>query len=82
KQKVGTSAFADAVIERLGQSPSTLPKAVYNKDTPPPAVPTAVRHAPANKKLVGVDVFVHSTEAPDDVAAKLAPGNSDDIELA
>ncbi|MEM6561852.1 MAG: isocitrate/isopropylmalate family dehydrogenase, partial [Planctomycetota bacterium] len=60
---LGTAAFADAVIERLGQVPSTLPAA----DTAAPASAQADAQPsiaikptrPRNKQLLGVDVFLH-----------------------
>lgn len=61
KQKPGTQEFADAVIERLGQRPSTLKpvdysKSVANFNIKPTVKPQAV------KELIGVDVFLHYRE--------------------
>lgn len=58
KQKVGTKAFARAVIERLGQVPGTLKPVEYRKDVRPvPAwKPSGKR---AKKELMGIDVFLH-----------------------
>ncbi|MEM6460246.1 MAG: NADP-dependent isocitrate dehydrogenase, partial [Planctomycetota bacterium] len=68
KQKLGTRAFAEAVIERLGQSPRHLPAADY-QHTPPPQSPDGSERSTAPafrdgvgvekpvKKLLGVDVF-------------------------
>ncbi len=55
---VGTAGFAEAVIARLGQGPSTLRPApevepLPMKLTPPPVRPLCV------KTLVGVDLFLH-----------------------
>ena len=69
--KVGTSAFADAVIERLGQRPATLPAATYDKEARPIAIPTYERRAPVRKELVGIDVFVHFAGPVDELAAKM-----------
>ena len=65
---VGTSAFADAVIERLGQVPETLPAVSYPATEEPIDVSVPAR-PPAEKKMDGVDVFVH---APDVTADELA----------
>ena len=54
---VGTRAFADAVIERLGSAPRVLPVARTIVATVP-TVPSPRPHTNAVKKLVGVDVFV------------------------
>lgn len=55
---VGTEAFADAVIARLGREPRTLTPARYVAFSLP-AVGSISRAPPARKELVGVDVFVH-----------------------
>jgi isocitrate dehydrogenase len=62
KEVVGTEAFADAVIARLGELPQSFAKVQY-QDAPQvratPA-PSYVRKPPAKKEIVGVDVFVHA----------------------
>lgn len=57
KEKVGTTGFADAIIERLGQKPETFPPVVLDKNAKPVNVPRPepVQH---KKELVGVDVFI------------------------
>ena len=70
-QQVGTDAFADAVIERLGQEPQHLPPARYRSGGI-----TVPRPAPqrSDKALVGIDVFLDWTEAdrdPDVLGRKL-----------
>lgn len=57
KQKVGTDAFANAVIERLGQKPATLKCAEYKAGSEIHIKPYQKRK-PSDKKLIGVDVFV------------------------
>ena len=60
RQRVGTPEFAAAVIERLGRTPKKLKAATFNKDLPPIRVqPSPFR--PAEKTLVGVDVFIDWT---------------------
>ena len=57
KVKVGTKGFAKAIIERLGTKPNRLTPIPEKKAMPP----IKVRISPykeANKKLVGVDVFL------------------------
>lgn len=58
--KVGTSEFADAVIERLGQKPDKL-KAVEYSGEVNKIQGTANKTVPAKKDLVGVDIFLHWT---------------------
>ncbi len=58
-EKVGTDAFAAAIIARLGQTPQHFKPANY-QITPPSllqAITTAV-DIPSKKELVGVDVFI------------------------
>ncbi len=71
-ERVGTEAFADAVIARLGQQPQQLepvsyanaPARMIADQTPAPA-------ARAEKTLVGIDVFVDALETADELAARL-----------
>lgn len=61
KEKVGTKEFADAVIARLGQKPSTL-KSVEYKSSEAMANIKAKPTVEKKKDLVGVDVFLHWTK--------------------
>ncbi len=62
KQKVGTDAFAEAVIARLGQQPTSLTPVRYADSgsgfTLPEARPMAASKK-SKKEMVGIDVFVH-----------------------
>ncbi len=76
---VGTQAFADAVIARLGQLPHSFKAVRYaapgaaaaaSQAEPTPALYTPA--APASKALVGVDLFLHARpEHADALAASL-----------
>jgi isocitrate dehydrogenase len=77
KKKVGTTAFADAVIERLGEKPLRLAAVSYGNAARPVVLPAVERRAPAKKELVGIDVFVDSTEPADQLAAKLQASAKD-----
>lgn len=57
-EKVGTRAFADAVIARLGQQPTTL-KSVNYQASGALNLPRYQRKAQRAKELQGVDLFVH-----------------------
>lgn len=57
KKRLNTSEFADAVIERLGQSPEHFPKIEFNTDDTRIIIKDTT-HAPKKKELVGVDVFI------------------------
>jgi isocitrate dehydrogenase len=73
KEKVGTKEFAQAVIARLGQMPSTL-KSVQYKDFDVKMYPhyDYSNIKKAKKDLVGVDVFLHWTDGTaEDLGNKL-----------
>ncbi|MGP1253841.1 MAG: NADP-dependent isocitrate dehydrogenase [Kiloniellales bacterium] len=83
REKVGTSAFADAVIARIGQAPETLPAVTYNKDGKGIAVPPAVRSAPKAKQTIGVDLFVHWADgSPQQLADKVVPLGGNGLKLS
>ena len=68
-QRVGTAAFADAVISRLGEKAVSLGEAHYPREklnTTP--VPTTKQQ---QQDLVGVDIFVQSRTPPADLASLL-----------
>jgi isocitrate dehydrogenase len=68
--KVGTSAFADAVIARIGQRPEKLPAVEYHASEPISV--TSTPRPPARKEQVGVDIFLHRPDADiDDLASEL-----------
>jgi isocitrate dehydrogenase len=56
-KKVGTQAFAEAVVERLGRSPKHF-KAISYAAAPKAIQVTATTRKPQHKELVGVDVFL------------------------
>lgn len=60
-RRVGTQAFADAVIERLGQQPERLSVVSLPADSKPINV-EITPFRPAEKELVGVDVFLDWVE--------------------
>jgi len=81
KQKVGTKEFADAVIERLGQTPQILKSRKYSKGGDESHASAASRQAP-QKELVGVDVFLDWTKgSPDDLGDGLGKVNGDGVKL-
>jgi isocitrate dehydrogenase len=58
KISVGTDGFARAVVDRLGERPRYLHPVTYAKDSRRVQV-HVMPTAPADKQLVGVDVFLH-----------------------
>jgi isocitrate dehydrogenase len=80
KELVGTKAFADAVIRRIGQRPSIIPVADYEKDVQL-SLPVYTRKEPATKVLKGVDVFVDWRGLEVDDLAKSLQKLNNGIEL-
>ena len=78
-QKVSTSGFADAVIERLGQEPKHLPAVHYAEHDEPFTIEVPER-PPAHKELVGIDVFVHHRGAVGEIAPALE-ANAGELQL-
>lgn len=68
KQQLGTAEFADAVIERLGQSPSQL-KGPDQVEDAVITIKPYVRPKRKHKQLVGVDVFVDDGKSTSDALA-------------
>lgn len=60
KEKVGTRAFADAIISRLGKQPIQL-KPVAFQQVIQQVQQAYLAETPANKQLVGVDLFICNT---------------------
>ncbi|WP_026330279.1 MULTISPECIES: NADP-dependent isocitrate dehydrogenase [Caldimonas] len=77
RQRLGTQAFALAVVQRLGREPQILRPARFDAQGPL-QLPAPARRAPARKQLVGVDVFLHwSGSSPEPLAQalrRLTPG--------
>lgn len=70
-QKVGTKAFAQAVIANLGQKPTVLKPVSYAQNTPL-NLPKYRRKAPAKKEFAGVDLFVHWNDTdPNTLAVRM-----------
>jgi isocitrate dehydrogenase len=87
-QKLGTQAFAQAVIDRLGKSPEKLTPVNYpERSVEPAAEPQrGVSSRPrAEKSFVGVDVFLNwdaPGRDPNTLGAALSPLAGPDFELA
>ncbi|MEO1262654.1 MAG: NADP-dependent isocitrate dehydrogenase [Bacteroidota bacterium] len=77
KQMVGTQEFAQAVIDRLGKKPQTLPVSEYEKGVQL-LLPKYKRKRASSKVLKGVDVFVDwKGEKVEELASHLQKLNSD-----
>lgn len=74
KKKVGTKEFAQAVVERLGKRPEHLKLAHYSGA--PRLVPTSrttnrQKGPDCKKELLGVDVFLDSSEGVEQIKQKM-----------
>ena len=81
RQKVGTKEFAEAVVERLGQTPQILTARKYSKGEESLARAASEKPAP-KKELVGVDVFLDWTRgSANDLGDALSKVNGDGVKL-
>lgn len=80
KEKVGTAAFAEAVIARLGQKPQTLPAETYARGVRL-KMPLYQRKKARHKSLKGVDIFVDWKGHEPDELAKLLQELNNEIKL-
>jgi isocitrate dehydrogenase len=72
KKRVGTKEFGDAVVERLGQKPTTMPAITYpSGESTAIKVPELSAPKPVKQEMAGIDVFIQSHDAPDVLAAKI-----------
>lgn len=82
QQTLGCSAFADAVIARLGAAPTQMAVPDYRNDAPRISTTQPVRLPPKTKEIVGVDVFVHwRGEDADVLAQELRAADSNEVHL-
>lgn len=79
KQKVGTKAFAQAVIERIGDVPKVLKPVSYKQGT---TIDVKLAEAKkAVKSRLGIDIFVGHNSTPDQLAESLLPHTGSDFVL-
>jgi len=85
KQKVGTREFAEAVVERLGQTPQELKAVKYNAGggTETSTAGAGGSGAVEKKELVGVDVFLNWTDGTaEQLGEKCRTLGGDDFKLS
>jgi len=81
KVRLGTQEFADAVIERLGQEPATLPSVDFANSGGNFNIKIKEQE-PAIKELVGVDIFLHYRgRDPEQLAQQLQTLNGQLLQL-
>ncbi|MDA8195009.1 MAG: NADP-dependent isocitrate dehydrogenase [Thermaerobacter sp.] len=82
RQKVDTTGFAEAVISRLGESPKVLKPVSYEIEQPMALWRKNDHQKKAEKRLVGVDVFLDWDQgSPDDLGASLGQVFVDPLHL-
>jgi isocitrate dehydrogenase len=81
--RAGTDEFAAAVVARLGQKPGTLPAVTYEQSPARASLRVEVKKRPrAEKKLVGVDVFIHQPDvSPEELAGRLERAGGDGLQI-
>lgn len=84
KQKVGTKEFAEAVVQRLGQTPQILKARQYKKaDKTTSSAPARASKPAPQKELVGVDVFLDWTKgSANDLGDGLSRLNGEGLKLS
>ncbi len=71
-KRVGTREFSKAVTERLGEIPSKLKAVTYKNEEPIRLIYKRKTTQVADKKLVGVDIFIQEDNRnPEDLARRL-----------
>jgi isocitrate dehydrogenase len=81
-ERVGTKGFTDAVIARLGEMPQKLKEVSYKGVQPGGMkLPEVGARKEEKKERVGVDLNVNWDGSPDDLAAKILPCASGDLQL-
>lgn len=83
RMKVGTGAFADALIQRMGCLPKLLKPVPFDAQAEPVTIPATTKSAPETKTLTGVDIFVQFDEPDADKLAErlLEAGHPQTLEL-
>lgn len=81
KQKVGTEDFTKAVIERLGQKPSSFAVENYSTESKGIILPPLKKIPLEKKERVGVDIGLNYDGKADDLAALIKPCLTENIEL-
>lgn len=82
RQKVGTAEFAAAVIERMGQRPGVLKPVAYQTERSMSLWHPRGDHQKAEKRLVGVDVFLDWDRGlPNDLGGALSQVSAGPLHL-
>ena len=83
KKKVGTREFAEAVAERMGKMPETLPPVSYAKTERQNIKYEDTFKRPSKKEIIGVDVFIDNKGiTPDDLGDALLKVSDDRLKIS
>ena len=83
KQKVGTKEFAEAVVQRMGQTPQILKAVKYSKAEGGAAGPSVSAAASTKKDLVGMDIFLDwSRGSANDLGEAVSKLGGDGLKLS
>jgi isocitrate dehydrogenase len=83
KQKVGTKEFAEAVVQRMGQTPQILKAVKYNKVEGGGASSGVSAAASTKKDLVGMDIFLDwSKGSANDLGEAVSKLSGDGLKLS
>jgi isocitrate dehydrogenase len=80
-KKVGTREFAEAIVERLGSRPEKLKPASYTKAPEPTSAAPLRERVPADRALVGMDLFVNWRGGVEELERRLRPHSRDGLAL-
>ncbi len=78
---VGTKEFAEAVVARLGQKPSTLKAVDYTGSPSQRPIKYVRKENNIKRELDGVDVFIYSTKPTDEIGQALEKIAAPDFNL-
>ena len=82
KKKVGTDEFSKAVIERIGQKPSTLKTVDYSTaKAGGMKLPPLKTYKEEKKERVGVDIGINWDKSADELAQKILACTNDNLKL-
>ncbi len=76
-KKVGTKEFAEAVIQRLGQSPEKLHPVNYQSKSHVKSEHDSKKAGTPKRSLVGVDIFIFSMDSIDNIRKSLEAAHPD-----
>jgi isocitrate dehydrogenase len=81
--KLGTQAFAEAVIKNLGQLPQRFPVVIYNSVCNIGHIPYQRKPVTTERHLTGCDIFIEDpTSSADEIATVLQALQTDALQLS